>query len=450
MGSVSRAMGGCFVLALARPNGKGWGVDQPVGAALNRDLVENYESVERAETEIDAFISRRAQQQQRIKAEQEAWVESARAYNARRHREMREQWCVCLSPRSSRPPTGLSHRSHRASRTVGQSVRPGRRSIERGRMAKQKPAFIKRMEAAREAKQPLEVRPSEGKAPEDMSDAELQQAIRDASEELHRAQLEEMKAIELERAGASTQFVEPSPHSGETLAERLHALQRRKQRHWSQMFETILSDVPELRRIEGHLNELNEQRTAAYGRVVGLVAKVAEAREQDLVSAADALNRGRKLPQARTPKLEAQHPEAEGDLKLLDKRIELLTAERSEYVADHKDELFSLLEREHTDAGNTVSQLAAQTLEALLQMYRAEDEARQLRRTHPEPQPINYSDPSSLPLSCTPPLWANCRGSAEAISKARYVCCKATVRQPRSGPYPRTNRQRYTRGAGDS
>src|SRR5215218_8744307 len=94
MGSVSRAMGGCFVLALARPNGKGWGVDQPVGAALNRDLVENYESVERAETEIDAFISRRAQQQQRIKAEQEAWVESARAYNARRHREMREQWCT--------------------------------------------------------------------------------------------------------------------------------------------------------------------------------------------------------------------------------------------------------------------------------------------------------------------------------------------------------------------
>jgi hypothetical protein len=144
--------------------------------------------------------------------------------------------------------------------------------------------------------------------------------------------------------------------------------------------------------------------------VVGLAAKVAEAREQDLVSAADALNRGRKLPQARTPKLEAQHAEAEGDLKLLDKRIELLTAERSEYVADHKDELFSLLEREHTDAGNTVSRPAAQTLEALLQMYRAEDEARQLRRTHPEPQPINYSDPSSTTVILHAPTMGELQG----------------------------------------
>jgi hypothetical protein len=89
-------MGGRFVVRARPPEltRKGTALDQPVGQALDRSLVENRDQIERAELEIDAFISRRAQQQQRIKAEQEAWVESARAYNARRHREMREQWCA--------------------------------------------------------------------------------------------------------------------------------------------------------------------------------------------------------------------------------------------------------------------------------------------------------------------------------------------------------------------
>jgi hypothetical protein len=69
-------------------------VDQPVGAALNRDLSEavNYERVERAETELDAFISRRVQQERRIQAEREPWVESARRYNAERQRQLAIEW----------------------------------------------------------------------------------------------------------------------------------------------------------------------------------------------------------------------------------------------------------------------------------------------------------------------------------------------------------------------
>jgi hypothetical protein len=69
-------------------------VDQPVGAALNRDLAENYERIERAEVEIDAFITRQARREQRIQAEAEAWAESARKYHTQRRRELCDEWAA--------------------------------------------------------------------------------------------------------------------------------------------------------------------------------------------------------------------------------------------------------------------------------------------------------------------------------------------------------------------
>jgi len=60
-----------------------------LGAALDRNL---FERAERGEQEIDAFITRRASQEQRIRAEQEAWIESARKYNVERQRRLAEEW----------------------------------------------------------------------------------------------------------------------------------------------------------------------------------------------------------------------------------------------------------------------------------------------------------------------------------------------------------------------
>jgi hypothetical protein len=71
-------------------------VDQPpasLGAALNRDLIENYERVERVEQEIDLFIERRSRQEQAARREAEMWEESVRKYNVEQRRKIRAQWC---------------------------------------------------------------------------------------------------------------------------------------------------------------------------------------------------------------------------------------------------------------------------------------------------------------------------------------------------------------------
>jgi hypothetical protein len=68
-------------------------VEQPIGAALNRDLVENRDHIERVEAELDGFITRRARWEAAERAESEAWAESVRAHNAARRAEMRRQWC---------------------------------------------------------------------------------------------------------------------------------------------------------------------------------------------------------------------------------------------------------------------------------------------------------------------------------------------------------------------
>jgi hypothetical protein len=68
-------------------------VDQPVGTALPREISEEeYRRVERGESDLDQFIDRRARQQQRLKAEAEAWTQSARKYHQDRQRELAIQW----------------------------------------------------------------------------------------------------------------------------------------------------------------------------------------------------------------------------------------------------------------------------------------------------------------------------------------------------------------------
>jgi hypothetical protein len=68
-------------------------VDQPIGAALPREISEEeYQRTCRAESEFDAFVDRRARQEQRLRAEAEAWAESARIYHRERQRRLAEEW----------------------------------------------------------------------------------------------------------------------------------------------------------------------------------------------------------------------------------------------------------------------------------------------------------------------------------------------------------------------
>jgi hypothetical protein len=85
------------VLVLTRPSAKSearrMGVDQPIGAALPREISEEeYQRTCRAETELDAFVDRRARQEQRLRAEAEAWAESARIYHQERQRVLAIEW----------------------------------------------------------------------------------------------------------------------------------------------------------------------------------------------------------------------------------------------------------------------------------------------------------------------------------------------------------------------
>jgi hypothetical protein len=66
--------------------------ERPIGAGLNRNLGSPTAPGEAVEQELDAFISRR--DADRVKSEgervtEEAWMESERRYNARRHEENR-------------------------------------------------------------------------------------------------------------------------------------------------------------------------------------------------------------------------------------------------------------------------------------------------------------------------------------------------------------------------
>jgi len=71
-------------------------VDQAelAGVALNRQRIseEEYRRGQCGEADIDLFIDRRARQEQRLRAEAEAWAESARRYDQDRQRQLAIEW----------------------------------------------------------------------------------------------------------------------------------------------------------------------------------------------------------------------------------------------------------------------------------------------------------------------------------------------------------------------
>lgn len=200
---------------------------------------------------------------------------------------------------------------------------------------KREPTWITRIKERRDAPQPVEVRPSEGK-PQDERQAFLT------------------------------------------------------------VLEPIIEHVPELAKLERTVQSLEKEQADATARVHGLMVRANEARESDLDREAAALNRGRAVPQRKEPEIRSQLEGAQRDVEVLARRHQLAVADRSRYVGEHRDELLDLLRSSHAGESRKVAESARVTLEDLLWVFAVEDSARELMRTFPEPQPENTAQPQGL------------------------------------------------------
>jgi chromosome segregation ATPase len=159
------------------------------------------------------------------------------------------------------------------------------------------------------------------------------------------------------------------------------------------MFESIIQKVPELSRLEEAVGALQQEQGAAQAKVAALSNKVAQAREDDLNREALALNSGRRAPKPKEPELRAQLESAQREQDVLERRLTLAGSERSRYVQGHSERLMRLLAGAQAAEGEKVAEGAATVLEDLLRFFKAEDDARALRRLVPAPARENTSGP---------------------------------------------------------
>jgi chromosome segregation ATPase len=151
------------------------------------------------------------------------------------------------------------------------------------------------------------------------------------------------------------------------------------------MFELIISQVPELERLEGAQAKLEQEHTEASARVAALSNKVFQAREDDLNREALALNRGRKAPKPKEPELKEQLERAQREVEILERRLALAGSDRSRYIQEHHEELVRLLAEAQAAEGEKVAEGASKVLEDLLRLFQAEDDIRAMRRIAPAP-----------------------------------------------------------------
>jgi hypothetical protein len=159
------------------------------------------------------------------------------------------------------------------------------------------------------------------------------------------------------------------------------------------MFELIISEVPELQRIEEAVAALEREHGEATANVAALSNKVAQAREDDLNREAQALNRSRKPPKPKEPELRSQLEGAQRELEVLERRLTLAGSDRSRYIQEHGGELMRLLAQAQAAEGEKVAEGASRVLEDLLRYFKAEDDARAMTRLVPATAPENTGEP---------------------------------------------------------
>ncbi len=168
------------------------------------------------------------------------------------------------------------------------------------------------------------------------------------------------------------------------------------------MLEGIIEKLPELRKLETTVADLERKHGEASARLQALVHKTAQARELDLNAEAVALNAGRKPPNPQEPALREQSEGAGRDLEVLERRLRLAQSDRARYLAEHHATILGLLAEAHAAEGERVAAAAEAALEALLAYHRAEDDARNLARLHPAPAQENTGGPQSIAV-----VWGN-------------------------------------------
>jgi chromosome segregation ATPase len=168
------------------------------------------------------------------------------------------------------------------------------------------------------------------------------------------------------------------------------------------MFELIISEVPELQRLEQAVARLEQGHAEASAKVAALSNKVAQAREDDLNREAAALNRGRKVPKPKEPELRSQLEGAQRELEVLERRLTLAGSDRSRYIQEHHEELMGLLAQAQAAEGEKVAEGASKVLEDLLRYFKAEDDARAMTRLVPATAPENTGEPQK-----TVAVWGN-------------------------------------------
>ncbi len=161
------------------------------------------------------------------------------------------------------------------------------------------------------------------------------------------------------------------------------------------MLEAIIGKLPELKKLEATVADLERKHAEASARVQALAVKTATAREADLDREAAALNAGRRPPNATEPALREQSEGAARDAEVLARRLALAVADRGRYLFEHHELILGRLAEAHAAEGQRVSAAAEAALAALTAYHRAEDDARNLQRLHPAPSPENTSGPES-------------------------------------------------------
>jgi hypothetical protein len=161
------------------------------------------------------------------------------------------------------------------------------------------------------------------------------------------------------------------------------------------MFDLIIESLPELAKLESTVSDLERKHSESQARVAALGHRTNQAREHDLNAEAAALNAARKPPRPTEPALREQSEGAARDLEVLARRLALAQGGRGRYLSEHHGEILELLGAAHATEGVRVAAAAEAALDALLAYHKAEDDARNLARLHPAPQPENTSGPES-------------------------------------------------------
>jgi hypothetical protein len=170
------------------------------------------------------------------------------------------------------------------------------------------------------------------------------------------------------------------------------------------MLESITSRMPELRELEDQIAKLTADQQQSQAKVEALQRRVLETREDDISRAAAALNRGKAAPPPKEAEVRAQLENAAYELEIVSRRLQLAQSDLSRFVSEHREEIAHHLRAVHAEETRRVSEGAERVLSEVLAMYQTEDEARQLARIYPEPQPEPEQFPEAQSLTTIWPL----------------------------------------------